>query len=303
MVRRKKTSEADALLALVAKWPWWVGVLLALLAYVVLHRMAAQPVAAPVPGQMAGFAIQSLWRAAAYFGQFILPTICLVGAAVSAWQGHQRKGLVAGVASSDTPDALNAMSWHQFEKLVGEGFRMRGYRVEENEGRGPDGGVDLVVTQNSAHGKLRYLVQCKQWRTSSVGVDVVRALYGVVSAQGAAGGFVFTSGYYTEEAIRFAKPLNLTLVDGRQLHKWLQQAHAGLGAAPLRRPVAQVAPPSTPAVFPPAPVPTTAPATAPACPLCAKTMVLRTAKRGASAGNGFWGCSGYPACRGTRAAS
>ena len=126
---------------------------------------------------------------------------------------------------------------------------------------------------------------------------------GVVSAQGAAGGFVFTSGYYTEEAIQFAKPLNLTLVDGRQLHKWLQQGHAGLGAAPLRRPVAQVAPPSTPAVFPPAPVPTTAPATAPACPLCAKTMVLRTAKRGASAGNGFWGCSGYPACRGTRAAS
>lgn len=301
MVRRKKTSEADALLALVAKWPWWVGVLLALLAYVVLHRMAAQPVAAPVPGQMAGFAIQSLWRAVAYFGQFILPIICLVGAAVSAWQSHLRKGLVAGVASSDTPDALNAMTWHEFEKLVGQGFRMRGYQVEDNEGRGPDGGVDLVVTQNTPNGKLRYLVQCKQWRTSSVGVDVVRALYGVVSAQGAAGGFVFTSGRYTEEAIRFAQPLNLTLVDGRQLHKWLQQAQAGLGAEPLRRPVAQVSAAPTPTAF--APAPAAAPATAPACPLCAKTMVLRTAKRGASVGNGFWGCSGFPACRGTRAAS
>jgi restriction system protein len=28
--------------------------------------------------------------------------------------------------------------------------------------------------------------------------------------------------------------------------------------------------------------------------------VRRTAKRGANAGGEFWGCTGYPACRGTR---
>lgn len=33
------------------------------------------------------------------------------------------------------------------------------------------------------------------------------------------------------------------------------------------------------------------------CPKCGAEMVLRTAKRGASAGNQFWGCSGYPKCR------
>ena len=36
------------------------------------------------------------------------------------------------------------------------------------------------------------------------------------------------------------------------------------------------------------------------CPLCGATMVERTAKRGASAGSVFWGCSRYPKCRGTR---
>jgi hypothetical protein len=33
------------------------------------------------------------------------------------------------------------------------------------------------------------------------------------------------------------------------------------------------------------------------CPKCGAEMVLRTAKRGANAGNQFWGCSNYPACR------
>ncbi|MHB9024202.1 MAG: four helix bundle suffix domain-containing protein [Armatimonadota bacterium] len=39
---------------------------------------------------------------------------------------------------------------------------------------------------------------------------------------------------------------------------------------------------------------------APACPLCGKEMRRRTARQGANAGHPFWGCAGYPDCRGTR---
>jgi len=38
----------------------------------------------------------------------------------------------------------------------------------------------------------------------------------------------------------------------------------------------------------------------PACPNCGKPMVLRTARQGQKAGQPFWGCSGYPDCKGTR---
>lgn len=38
----------------------------------------------------------------------------------------------------------------------------------------------------------------------------------------------------------------------------------------------------------------------PDCPVCGRTMVLRTAQKGKNAGKQFWGCSGYPECRGTR---
>jgi restriction system protein len=41
----------------------------------------------------------------------------------------------------------------------------------------------------------------------------------------------------------------------------------------------------------------------PTCPLCGKGMRRRTAKQGPHAGHSFWGCSGYPECRGTRAMS
>lgn len=36
------------------------------------------------------------------------------------------------------------------------------------------------------------------------------------------------------------------------------------------------------------------------CPRCKSSMVLRTAKKGANAGNQFFGCSCYPRCKGTR---
>ncbi|MCB2008386.1 MAG: topoisomerase DNA-binding C4 zinc finger domain-containing protein, partial [Rhodoferax sp.] len=104
----------------------------------------------------------------------------------------------------------------------------------------------------------------------------------------ATGGFVVTSGRFTDEAISFASGRNVTLVDGPKLHGLLRQAQAGADRSPAQKPAVPVAHSPTPS------------AEALACPLCAKPMVRRTAKRGANAGNEFWGCTGYPACRGTR---
>jgi four helix bundle suffix protein len=36
----------------------------------------------------------------------------------------------------------------------------------------------------------------------------------------------------------------------------------------------------------------------PVCPQCGKPMVLRTVKTGGNAGTQFWGCTGFPECRG-----
>jgi restriction system protein len=289
MARRKKSSPAEDLIELVAMLPWWAGVALALLSYLLLHQVAAQPLTATVqPGQVSTMVTQGLWKGLASAGQYILPVICLAAAGMSAWRRKVRASLVTDVAQSQASDVLDGMSWREFELLVGEGFRLQGYQVAESGGGGADGGVDLVLTRPGKSGGEKFLVQCKQWRALKVGVDVVRELYGVMAARGATGGFVVTSGRFTEAAVGFASGRNVTLLDGPKLLGLIRQARAGTGRPAVRADAAEVTPPSA------------ASAQTTACPLCSKPMLRRTAKRGANAGGEFWGCTGYPACRGTR---
>lgn len=290
MARRKKTSPAEDIIELVARMPWWVGVLLAVVSCLWLHGVATRPVSVNAEAIASNGFIVGVWlRGLATAGQYIAPILFLAGAGVSAWRRKQRTRLVADVAQARATDALDGMSWREFEMLVGEGFRLQGYQVVETGGGGADGGVDLVLRRPGKNGSEKFLVQCKQWRAYKVGVDVVRELYGVMAARGATGSFVVTSGRFTDEAVNFASGRNMTLVDGSKLRGLIQQARAGAGgAAPSR-------PPAEPATQPPI-----APAPSPSCPACSNAMVRRTAKRGASAGKEFWGCTGYPACRGTR---
>ncbi len=227
---------------------------------------------------------QTLWKTLATFGQYLLPLICVAGAGISAWRRRERRKFIADVGQSEAVDALGGMNWREFEMLVGEAFRLQGYQVVETGGGGADGGVDLVLSKRTE----KFFVQCKQWKAYKVGVEVVRELYGVMAAKGAAGGFVVTSGRFTDEAARFASGRNLTLIDGPLLHALIRQAQNAKGQTPER----QTDQPPTPA--------TVDATTTPACPTCAKPMVKRTAKRGANAGSAFWGCTAYPTCRGTR---
>jgi restriction system protein len=291
MARRKKSSLAEDVIAVIALMPWWAGALLAIVSYFWLHGIAVRPVM--VAPASASLPLQSVWKGLASAGQYILPLLCIAGAGVSFWQRRQRNRLVTTVVQSDANDVLHGMNWRDFEVLVAEGFRLQGYRAEETGGGGPDGGIDLVLSRPGSNGREKFLVQCKQWRAFKVGVDVVRELYGVMASRGAAGGFVVTSGRFTDEAVRFANGTNVTLVDGPKLHKLIQQARAA--RPPSADTDASPAPRS-------APEPTRKPAasTAPDCPVCNKPMTRRTAQRGANAGRAFWGCTGYPACRGTR---
>ena len=288
MARKPKTSPAEDLTNLVALLPWWVGVGLAVAAFLWLHSVAGQAVVmTTASGLIVTSVMQTAGTAMAGVGQFLLPFLFLLGAGISAYRRHQRKTLIANVPGNTAADALGGVSWQEFELLVGESFRLQGYQVTENGGGGADDGIDLVLRKGSE----KFLVQCKQWKACTVGVAVVRELYGVMAANGAAGGFVVTSGRFTNEAMNFAKGRNVQLIDGPALIRMIKSATVvrDKGAKSVS---AHEVPISIKAAL-------TA-NIAPSCPVCAKPMVQRTAKRGASAGSAFWGCSGYPACKGTR---
>ena len=284
MARKRKSSGLEDILDVVSLLPWWAGVAIAVVGYVVLHRLAVSvQVTSVQPGQLSQLLTQSLITALAGVGQYLVPFIGLVGAAMSFFRRKQRAALVADVAQAQSADALDGMSWREFELLVGEAFRLQSYRVVETGGGGPDGGIDLTLTK----GTEKFLVQCKQWKAYKVSVDVVRELYGVMAAKGAAGGFVVTSGRFTDDARKFAEGRNVELVDGPKLFSMIKQAKQSLAAtAQPTNNKPQMATPKAVA--------------ATSCPLCGSGMVKRIARAGSNAGGEFWGCSTFPKCRGVR---
>lgn len=280
---RRRTSTFDDLVTILSRLPWWISLGIGFFAWLILNPVANSPVIVPAgvkPGDMSGVMMSQLWRTLAMFGQYLVPVICLFGAIASIAGRHRRKTLLKDVKAATQPGkTIDGLSWQQFEQLIGEAFRGQGYRITETGGSGPDGGVDLILRK----GGEKYLVQCKHWRSLKVGVPVVREFFGAMAVEGAAGGFVVTSGQFTDAARTFASDRNIQLIDGGRLKQWLAQHRTA---------------PTEPTCAEPAqPVHQTVPEN-PACPACGSTMIKRLAKRGANAGNAFWGCSKYPGCRG-----
>ncbi|QLC73835.1 restriction endonuclease [Pseudomonas sp. LPB0260] len=284
MARRKKTSPFEDLIFIASRLPWWVSLLIALAAGLYFHSVANTLSPTAIDHKNFGPAIAGqVWRSLALFLQYIIPIAFVLGAIGSIFGRAKRRKLMEDVASATKPGkTLDGITWQQFEQLVGEAFRRQGFTVTETGGNGPDGGIDLILRKGSE----KHLVQCKQWRSLKVGVAVIREFFGVMAAEGAAGGFVVTSGTFTDEAKTFASGRNIRLVEGAELNRWVAASRSTQNKPPAVTPV---------------PIKPLQPqqALAPSCPVCNSVMRKRTAKRGANAGNVFWGCVQYPKCRGT----
>jgi restriction system protein len=195
-------------------------------------------------------------------------------AAASFFFGRFRRRLVD---SHSSLESLRQMSWKQFELLVADAYRRQGYEVEFSMGTGPDGGVDLTLRRD---GRVS-LVQCKRWKTYSVGAPVIREMFGVLTAERADEAIIVTTGEFTSEARSFAEGKPIRLLNGQDLFELVQSVQTN---------------PTNPDVSLAAEVEHVD--ATPACPEFGKPMVLRTARRGGNAGNQFWGCSAYPNCKG-----
>ena len=137
---RKKKSPFEDVVDIVALLPWWVGVSLAIISYFYLHDVATQVVV--IKSGSPGFVNQlsgQLYKTLASFGQYILPIAFIGGAIGSVLRRKQRGDLFKSASSQNGKDAIKGMRWHEFELLIGEAFRVRGFSVAET-GSGADGG-------------------------------------------------------------------------------------------------------------------------------------------------------------------
>jgi len=255
VARRSKTILDD-----LALLPWWVNIILAAVVYLSFKYWA--PLIAFQNPFFKGIAIALPGIAPVVGG-----ILCFV-AAISAFNAWRKGELLERQTGIGT---LRTISWREFEELVGEAYRRKGYMVTETGGGGADGGVDLVLKKNGEN----LLVQCKHWKMDKVGVKVARELYGVVAAESASGGIVISSGTFTQEAKDFAKGKPLELLDGSVLLTLVAEVQKA-PAIHIKKLDDSV------------------------CPICGSKMVLRTVKKGTNAGAKFWGCSAFPKCKATK---
>jgi restriction system protein len=261
---RRKTTILDDLMVLT----WWFSPVAALIAYVGIGYVLP----AIVPQDHPAFAAFSMVmpKIAPIVG-FVL----LVPMPFAYLNGRKKQRLVD---SNRDLESIRALSWKEFEQLVAEAFRRKGYIVRENLTGGPDGGVDVELEKDGQS----HLVQCKQWKVRKVGVSIVREMYGVMTARNASSVSIVSSGIFTQEVQNFAEDKPIDLIDGVQLTKLISGVQrSGSGARVDTNIQVKSQPPL-------------------ACPRCGGELVTRAARRGSNAGKQFIGCSGYPKCKYTQ---
>lgn len=263
---RTRNSAFEDMIEIASFLPWWVASFLAVISYFIFHYFSLITIFPSAEmEQMGGMSWKSFFKGFSSLLQYLVPVIFGFGALISAVRQWKRKSVFNRQTSLDT---IRNLSWQNFELLISEAYRRKDYNVEETSD-GPDGGVDIILNKDGR----RSFVQCKHWKAQKVGVKEVRELNGIVAAKDAYNGILVTSGIFTADALEFAQSCPVELIDGIDLTKLI----LNFKNSQTSRQQAKI----------------------PFCPKCGSEMIIRTAKKGPSQGNQFWGCTTFPKCKGT----
>jgi predicted RNA-binding Zn-ribbon protein involved in translation (DUF1610 family) len=279
MSRKRRTSFLEDVYTVASMLPWWASIVLAAISFAGFHMLAGMKSAASSGPEAISTA---LWAGVGFAAQVIAPLVFLLAAVASGFgraKGQHRSGVTYAGANRRPLDTsrwgkelLDALEWKRFEHLCAGYFETLGFKSKVAR-EGPDGGVDIhLYAEGSSVPSI--LVQCKAWKTYTVGVKGIRELLGAMTAAGVSEGMFITTSGYTAEARQFAAANNIDLIDGEDLLRKIAATRPEDGAALLE-------------------LATAGDFTTPTCPSCGIKMVERVARK---TGKAFWGCTGYPNC-------
>ncbi|MFE7193636.1 restriction endonuclease [Kitasatospora sp. NPDC057541] len=129
-------------------------------------------------------------------------------------------GSVAGQGGEDDPD-LFEMDPIEFEELIAELFRLRGFRVMTTA-RSGDVGVDVVAEDLDPVTGGRIVIQAKRYR-STVSPTAVRDLDSTVRHHGAIKGILVTTAGFGPGSYEYIRNKPLSLVSGPELVELLAE--------------------------------------------------------------------------------
>ena len=123
-----------SVLEVLEKYPWWINVILAVVVYISFKYLIPTIV-------FQNIFFNAFTKLAPNLAPVFTGLLLFVAAlsAFNAWRKGQLFNRQKGI------ETIRKLSWREFEELVGEAYRRKGYNVTETGGGGADGGVDLVL--------------------------------------------------------------------------------------------------------------------------------------------------------------
>ena len=121
---------------------------------------------------------------------------------------------------------LRTMDPYDFERLIADYFRKRGFVHAEVIGRSGDRGVDVLAT--NINGELE-LIQCKRYRAgNNVGSTAIQRVDSYMRSRHACKAWVITTSDFTPDGIDEARITNVTIMNGEALLQSLELYYPGV---------------------------------------------------------------------------
>lgn len=122
-----------------------------------------------------------------------------------------------------TPEKIHGVTSRQFEHLIAELFDDMGWEVELTKAT-RDGGRDILARMNTGSFNIFCLIEAKKYRKDrSIGVQLVRNLYGTFCDEKANSAMLVTTSRFTDDAVKFRErhKYQLELKDYTDVIGWL----------------------------------------------------------------------------------
>ena len=250
LLRSGRDRHLHGVVRLLDTLPWWALVVIAILTFVILHKLAGVDVEpAAHAGAMDAAASRVIIKILAGAGQYLFPVILLgeaAGALIASrrigsrdtWKAESAvrmgKGTVAKLMTTDelmtglatlselkkerevcgvwSTDLLNSMESRRFAALVTLYYREKGIRSAAMRLQG--GGSTVLKLFQDDSGKASVVVQFRARGAPWVGPRQIETLREVMVSERVAKGLFITPGAFSKDAKECARLNGVTLVDG-----------------------------------------------------------------------------------------
>ena len=118
------------------------------------------------------------------------------------------------------------ISPREFEEIIERVFQDEGFETTLTQ-QTRDGGRDIIATKFEMGKPVVFYIECKRYgRQNSVGVSIVRSLYGVQSADRINKAILVTTGHVTRGVRKFVEDQNtlMSVIDIEEIHELIRRS-------------------------------------------------------------------------------